>query len=67
MKKVLYTKKEVAELLNCSISKIDQLIKSKEIGYFKYGKSNQSSIKFSQVHISDYLKSAQQSVQQNSS
>lgn len=55
MEKIIYTKKEVAELLNCSINKIDQLIKNKEIGYFKYGKSNQSLIKFSEQHISDYL------------
>ena len=66
MKKILYTKKEVATLLNCSISKIDQLIKNKQISYFKYGKTNQSLIKFAEMHISDYLKSVQQSVQQNS-
>ena len=59
MKKVLYTKKEVAILLGCSISKIDQLIKNKQISYFKYGKSNQSLIKFAEMHISEYLKSVQ--------
>ena len=57
MKKLLYTKKEVAMLLSCSISKIDQLIKNKEISYFKYGKSNQSPIKFAQMHITEYLRS----------
>ena len=60
MKKSLYTKKEVAKLLDCSISKIDQLIKNKEIEYFKYGNSKQSSIKFAKIHISDYLKSMYQ-------
>ena len=56
--KKLYTKKELANFLDCSISKIDQLIKNKEIEYFKYGTSKQSSIKFSEIHIINYLKSA---------
>ncbi len=56
--KRLYTKKELANFLDCSISKIDQMIKNKEIEYFKYGTSRQSSIKFSRTHIVDFLKSA---------
>ena len=58
MKKIIYTKKEVADILGCSITKIDILIRNKEIEYFKYGKSKQSPVKFAEVHISDYLKSA---------
>ena len=60
MKKLIYTKKEVAEFLNCSVTKIDILIRNKEIEYFKYGKSNQSPVKFSVVHITNYLKSVEQ-------
>ncbi len=56
--KKLYTKKELANFLDCSISKIDHLIKNKEIEYFKYGISKQSSIKFSEAHIVNFLKSA---------
>ncbi len=59
MKKIIYTKKEVAELLNCSITKIDILIRNNEIGYFKYGTSKQSPVKISEVHISDYLSSVE--------
>ena len=58
MKKIFYTKRELAKFLDCSISKIDQLIKNKEIEYFKYGTSKQSSIKFSEMHIANFLKSS---------
>jgi len=58
MKKTFYTKKELAKFLDCSISKIDHLIKNKEIEYFKYGTSKQSSIKFSETHITNFLKSS---------
>lgn len=60
MKKRFYTKRELATFLDCSISKIDQMIKNKEIEYFKYGTSKQSSIKFSETHIVNFLKSALQ-------
>jgi len=59
MKKLIYTKKEVAKLLDCSVTKIDILIRNKEIGYFKYGKSKQSPVKFSEVHVANYLKAVE--------
>lgn len=59
MKKIIYTKKEVAEILDCSVTKVNILIRDNEIGYFKYGKSNQSPVKFSEVHIAKYLKSVE--------
>ncbi len=57
MKKIVYTKKEVAAILDCSVTKINILIRNKEINYFKFGLSKQSPVKFSEVHIADYLKS----------
>ena len=65
MKKIIYTKKEVADILGCSITKIDTLIRNNEIGYFKYGTSKQSPVKFSEIHISKYLKSTERQSSKN--
>ena len=54
--KLLYSKKEVAIILDCSISKIDKLMAESQIKYFKYGKTKQSGVKFATTHIDDYLK-----------
>lgn len=53
--KLLYSKKEVAQALGCSISKIDKLMAEGKIKYFKYGESKQSGVKFATSHIDDYL------------
>ena len=53
--KLLYSKKEVAQALGCSISKIDKLMAEGKIKYFKYGKTKQSGVKFAASHIDDYL------------
>ena len=54
--KLLYSKKDVAQALGCSISKIDKLMAQGEIQYFKYGKAKQSGVRFATAHIDDYLK-----------
>ena len=59
MKKIVYIKEEVAEILDCSVTKINILIRDKKINYFKFGLSKQSPVKFSGVHIADYLKSVE--------
>jgi len=55
-RKLLYSKKEVAQALGCSISKIDKLMAQGKIKYFKYGEAKQSGVKFATAHIDDYLK-----------
>ena len=57
-KKLLYTKKEVAQALSCSIGKIDKLMASGQIKYFKYGQTKQSGVKFAVAHIEEYLQQA---------
>lgn len=52
---ILYTKKQTAEILKISISKLDRLRASRFIGYCKIG----GSILFQQQHIDDLIAKSQ--------
>ena len=54
-KKLLYSKREIAQALGCSISKIDKLMAAGKIKYFKYGREKQSGVRFAIDHIDEYL------------
>lgn len=54
----LIKKKEVMVLLDCSLSKIDNLIKSKTIPYYKIGES----VRFRKKEIFDWIEEKKKDV-----
>ena len=56
---MIYTKDEIANILGCSLSKLDSLMFNGSIKYLKYGQTKQSAVRFTSLHLSNYLKSVE--------
>jgi excisionase family DNA binding protein len=56
MQEVIFDRKQAAELIGVSVVTIDRAIANKKIGCYRIGRS----IRFSQQHLDDFLKSCEQ-------